>query len=280
MTRPSNSAPVPPDTRTLFDRYREAGLGAHVSELLKDRLKEQKRKRRTIVKRTTALVLLLGVLAYAIPTYRDTDSITVPVGTQSKLTLADGSSLELNASAAVRTDFRYGRRMVHLDHGEAFFSVAHDANHPFLVETPAGTVRVTGTQFNVRVSTGDQAAVTLVEGHVQAHVEGSPEVALEPSQQLVLGSSQPVALSPTELDRTLAWRDGKIVLDGVTLGEAAARFAEFHGCTIDVQPSIASRKLGGTYTLKNLTRFLSDLKALGSVEVLTDQNHGYRIISR
>jgi transmembrane sensor len=266
--------------QTLFDRYREAGLGKHVAGLLQDRLKAQKRRRRTALKRTAAALFVIGALLWAVPYYRDTGSITVPVATQSQLTLADGSKVELTATAALQTDFRYGRRTVHLDHGEVFFSVAHDAQHPFLVETPAGTVRVTGTKFNVRLEPDGHAAVTLVEGHVIAASEQHPDVPLDPGQQLALGTLKPTALTSAEMDRALAWRDGKIILDGVTLGEAASRFAEFHGCSIQVEPAAARLKLGGTYSLKNLARFLEELKSLGSVQIIANQDGSYRILAR
>ena len=40
--------------------------------------------------------------------------------------------------------------------GEAFFQVAKDSARPFFVETAAGSVRVTGTQFNVRTAPAGQ----------------------------------------------------------------------------------------------------------------------------
>ena len=65
-------------------------------------------------------------------------TVSVPYGQRVNLTLQDGTSVWLNAG----TTFRYpalftGReRRVEID-GEARFEVAHDARHPFIVETYA-----------------------------------------------------------------------------------------------------------------------------------------------
>lgn len=77
-------------------------------------------------------------------------TVSVPYGQRVNLTLQDGTSVWLNAG----TTFRYpalftGReRRVEID-GEARFEVAHDARHPFIVETYACDVEVLGTKFNV-----------------------------------------------------------------------------------------------------------------------------------
>ena len=83
-----------------------------------------------------------------------------------KITLADGSQVELNlGTELVYSDYK-DRRQASLKKGEAFFKVAHDSNHPFVVQAGEGQVRVTGTQFNVWTY-ADQVRVILLEGSVQ-----------------------------------------------------------------------------------------------------------------
>ena len=74
----------------------------------------------------------------------------------------------------MHVDFRYGRRFLRLEQGEVFLSVAKDAASPFLVDTPAGRVRVTGTEFNVRVVAGSRLEVTLLEGEVPSALDPPP----------------------------------------------------------------------------------------------------------
>ena len=92
-------------------------------------------------------------------------TFTTGVGEQWVVQLADGSSVRLDTDSRVRVRFSDGQRLVDLERGQAMFSVAHDAQRPFVVA--AGDARVTaiGTVFDVqRQSAG--VSVTLVSGAV------------------------------------------------------------------------------------------------------------------
>lgn len=62
--------------------------------------------------------------------------------------------------------FAGGERKVVLK-GEAFFEVAEDKARPFVVSTGDFDVRVTGTQFNVRVYPDETPTATLAEGSIR-----------------------------------------------------------------------------------------------------------------
>lgn len=251
--------------------------------------------------------MIAVVAAWVVPMVRDTGTITTAAARRQKVALADGSTLELNAGTDARTDFRYGRRTVRLDRGEAFFSVANDPAHPFLVETSAGTVRVTGTQFNVRLTADHRAEVTLLEGAitVQPSAAASPLSApgsrpsasdpstftsqlstgplnLTPGQQIRLPESAPVirTLTAAQSENVVAWRTGRLALDGLTLGEAAARFAAYHGRTIAVAPETAALRLGGSCPLDDLPGFLDFLGEALPVRVLSRADGGFRILAK
>ncbi|MCG8322490.1 MAG: FecR domain-containing protein [Cytophagales bacterium] len=62
---------------------------------------------------------------------------------------------------------RSGSREVFLT-GEAYFDVAKDPSHPFVVNAGALNVQVTGTQFNVAAYPEDATTnVVLMEGSVE-----------------------------------------------------------------------------------------------------------------
>jgi transmembrane sensor len=196
------------------------------------------------------------------PLLRDTATIISAPGQHLSLALADGSQVELNAHTSLHTDFRYGRRHLRLDRGEAFFSVAKDPAHPFLLETPRGTVRVTGTVFNVRLTSGDQPEVTLHEGSVRFETGAVASIALAPGQQLAMdGPAFRVRdLLPTDLENLTAWRKGRLVLDGLTLAEAAGRLAEFNRRN-PVQlavgdPALGAMRLSAAFRSDNVEGFV------------------------
>src|SRR5690606_27625801 len=88
------------------------------------------------------------------------------LGERRQISLPDGSLLDLNTGSRVAVSLHRHRRIVTLEAGEVLFTVAADADRPFLVEAGHAHVRVTGTQFNVRRDPG-QVTVAVTEGSVQ-----------------------------------------------------------------------------------------------------------------
>jgi len=96
------------------------------------------------------------------------------IGERRSITLADGSTVDLNARSRLRIEFTKGERRVVLLEGQALFQVSKDKNRPFIVSSGNATVRAVGTQFDVyRKPNG--TTVTVLEGRVAvyatAHVE-------------------------------------------------------------------------------------------------------------
>lgn len=188
--------------------------------------------------------------------------------------LPDGTRLQLNARTSVRVELTATERRVHLAGGEAFFAVAKDASRPFFVVTPAGAVRVTGTQFNVRTETAGDLEVTVSEGSVQvrpanAEREVAP-YALKAGDRLTANAKgvDVQALTVSALENTLAWREGRMVFEqGVRLAEAAERFARYHGIGIRIEGTARELLVGGTFALDDLQGFLNSQAAMYPVTV-------------
>jgi len=98
-------------------------------------------------------------------------TISIPKGKKMKLLLSDQTIVWLNSESKLRFPKKFlsseDRRIVFLE-GEAFFEVAKDASHPFIVETGGMDVAVLGTKFNVSSYPSETSIkTTLVEGSVQ-----------------------------------------------------------------------------------------------------------------
>ena len=196
------------------------------------------------------------------------ENIETPAAHRRSLTLADGSRVELNARTSLRVENSRTERRVQLATGEAYFVVSKDRQRPFIVETPAGSVRVTGTIFNVRSETASQLEVTVVQGSVQVS-PGTIGGPLAPTP-VVLGAGDRLSTSPggatfetlsgSALEDALAWRRGQIVCNGMPLAEVAARFAHYHGRKIVVAPDAANLRVGGQYSLDDLDGFFAALR--------------------
>ena len=224
----------------------------------------------------TAAAAVALVFWLARPREQTTDIATSAAHRQT-LTLIDGTKVELNAQTSILVEINRTQRHVRLASGEAFFSVSKDATRPFIIETPAGSVRVTGTQFDVRTESASTLEVTVLEGSVQVRPgKASAPKSLTRGNVLTSGPAgvEPVrTLSDAELNNALAWREGKIFFPGTPLSEALARFARYHGRGITATPEAASLRIGGAYSLDDLEGFLSNVEdALPTVKVTRDLN--------
>jgi transmembrane sensor len=149
-----------------------------------------------------------------------------------RVPLDDGSMAIVNTDTRVRVDLQPRLRAVKLDEGEAWFEVAKDRDRPFVVTAGDVRVRAVGTAFSVRrLPTG--AVVQVTEGVVETWCVGDEAGVVRLSQggkAFVAPAAKP-AVAPEvseEIDRTLAWRTGLIILDGDTLAQAAAEFNRYN----------------------------------------------------
>ena len=88
-------------------------------------------------------------------------------------TLADGSivSLKKHSSISYPEGLKGKQRAIRLE-GEAFFSVAPDASHPFIVRVDDIVVKVLGTSFDIR-GEENRTTVVVMSGAVEVGCKGS-----------------------------------------------------------------------------------------------------------
>jgi transmembrane sensor len=217
-----------------------------------------------------ATVALAAVTAVGLWTLRSGarfENFAVPPGQRQSFTLGDGTRVELNAHTNLQFAEQGGERRARLVEGEAFFVVSKNKARPFIVETPSGSVRVTGTTFDVRTDPG-ALDVTVIEGAVQvqpgaaAAARETTSVALGAGDWLsVVGGGVTVRkLSREALDDALAWRQGIVVFVDEPLAAALARFGRYHGRSIQVSPAAAKLPVSGRYSLDDLPGFLTGVE--------------------
>lgn len=228
-----------------------------------------------------AAAVVAGLVWFLQPRHQSETFVTAAAERRS-VTLIDGSQVELNARTRLQVDIGGGERHVRLAAGEAFFTVSKDPQRPFIVETPAGSVRVTGTVFGVHSETAADLAVTVVEGSVLVRPEVAPAApfALHAGDQLIAGTTVAVQkLSSDALQDRLAWRKGMIVFDRVPLREALARFAHYQGHENDftVTAAVAERQVSGRYSLDDVDGFLADIELPLEVHATHEKGTGIRI---
>lgn len=219
------------------------------------------------------------------PSVRIETSKTV-AAQRSSITLSDGSRVELNARTSFTFENGSSERHLHLAGGEAFFTVAKDKSRPFIIDTPSGSVRVTGTVFNVRANQPTEFEVSVVEGSVQVHPSetaapgaGTFSLGANDCVTVVDGKAVPHSLSNEELADALAWREGKVVFHNTPLDTALESYRRYHDCKIVASSMALAQKkpVGGRYSIDNFDDLMDGLHVTHHLRATHEPNGTIRV---
>jgi transmembrane sensor len=190
-----------------------------------------------------------------------------------RVPLADGSLVAINTKTALDVTMKAKSRRIVLQEGEAWFQVAKDPKRPFVVAAGPVRVRAVGTAFSVRRDAEAGVDVMVTEGVVEAWIEGD-EVSrrrVSAGSRIILASavSPSVAESPSQIERSLAWRNGEIALDGESLDQAAKLFNRYNSRQIVIDdPALARERFVGLFQTNEPESFAAAVAAtLGAVVV-------------
>ena len=190
------------------------------------------------------------------------------VGERRTVELADGSRVTLNTGTALAVDLDPALRRVRLFRGEAYFDVVRDPARPFRVETPAGSVEVLGTRFNLRLRDG-RATVTVAEGRVAARpASGGPAQVLGPGEESIVTAA--AAGTPVAVDRAAgeAWRHGRLVFYRASLADVVAELERYRGGRIlPLGRRLADLRVTGAFDTARPDDALDVIAAALSIEV-------------
>lgn len=186
--------------------------------------------------------------------------------------LKDGSKLTLNTATLLRARVSQSERTVWLDQGEAYFDVAHDTAHPFVVVAGANRITVLGTRFTVRREAGG-TNVVVVDGRVQVEngqASSQPPVILVKHQKVVATPATMLKsdVSDASIEQLLSWREGKLIFDQVTLGHAASEFNRYNKRKLVLADAqAAGMQISGRFDAGNVTGFAGLLQRGFSLDV-------------
>lgn len=219
------------------------------------------------------------------------DRYTTPIGGFSSVPLRDGSRIMLNTATQVRIELTAQERGIQLDHGEAFFQVAHDTIRPFVVHVGRKRVIAVGTQFSVRRN-GDDIRVVVTEGKVRVESEGrSPQSVASLSLRTDQRRLGEAFVTPGEIasagdegivveDRglpavqdDLSWRLGYLTFHDTSLQDAIAEFNRYNAHQIKIDdPQISLVRISGTFRALNYDAFVRILDDGFGIHARTIEN--------
>lgn len=222
------------------------------------------------------------------------------VGQIQALNLDDGSIIKLNTNSRLEIDYTTGLRTILLDYGEAYFTVAHEPERPFVVYSSLGAVKAVGTAFQVRVFS-DDVEVTVTEGIVELGAVDAPaalnsglstpdgneinQVAHAPRAIVAslgtLAAGQKARFNGTvktmglvtelalsEVAIQLSWREGQLTFAGEKLDDVITEINRYTDTeVVIIDPEIGTIKIGGRFKVGETEALLGVLQASFNVKV-------------
>lgn len=165
---------------------------------------------------TIILVLGLGVLLRPQNDKLKNVVVTTAAATDS-IKLQDGTMVYLAAHSAFKypKHFNEGTRSVTLLKGNAFFEVAKDESHPFIVNSAQLKTKVLGTSFHISLN-DDKSSVTVITGRVSVSTKEQTAF-LGSNENAVFTASAGLTKQKIEDVSLYSWYKKDLTLNDVTL---------------------------------------------------------------
>ena len=222
------------------------------------------------------------------------NSVSTKRGSKSKIQLPDGSQVWLNADSRLVYDesFRGSAREVQLC-GEAYFDVAKDPRHPFIIHTKTIDVLVLGTVLNVRSYSNDRnTEAVLIHGSVQVSLHNDPErkIILRPNDKVVVQNGallltsgpKPAAKKEDDTARVLSlgrahfshndtiatevlWVKNKLAFDKESLESVALKMERWFDVKVTIQEdALKQTEYSGVFEDETLPQVMEALRLTGN----------------
>lgn len=215
------------------------------------------------------------------------NTIATPRGGQYQVVLPDGSRAWLNAASSLKFPSNFtnmkNRRVVLS--GEAYFEIAKDKNHPFIVQSKDQVVEVLGTHFNVNNYAGEAAAkTTLLEGSVRiaavVNTEDPSSLLLTPSSVLKPGqqakiSKDKVKIADVDTEADIAWKNGFFKFTDNRIEDIMRQISRWYDVEVNYEGKASNEVYSGRISrFKNISQVL---KMIASAESVQFKVEGRRI---
>ena len=188
------------------------------------------------------------------------NTVIVPYGKRTRITLSDNSSIWLNSGSKLvyPVCFDEKKREVFLE-GEAIFEVSPDQAHPFHVISHNLEIKVLGTIFDLSAYADDSIVNTVLEhGSVELIYKGTSmfgqnKEKMTPGMLAMYNpdSKSLVQKSVNTRDYT-SWKDGYLNLDQKSLGSIVKKLSRYYNVSIEIESQdLADETFTGQLDLRN-----------------------------
>lgn len=159
-------------------------------------------------------------------------------GFRNQFKLPDGTEgwLGYNSELKYHIDSN-NQRIVDLN-GLAFFNVTHRPKQSFIVKTPSKlNIEVLGTRFNVSSYSEDNSCeVILEQGSVKLNLQDQKVGVMIPNERVIYQSANnSIEKSNVNVLDYVAWKDGKLILNDVSLEETCIKLGRFYNVEFELK---------------------------------------------
>lgn len=182
-----------------------------------------------------------------------------PVGQRRRLSLEDGSQLQLNTGSAAEVRFDSQQRLLRLVEGELQVEVVNDSR-PLLLRSAEGVLRLDAGRFNLRQFSGF-SQLAVYSG--RASLNGQSLLA---GQQADFANAGWQAIAPLQADRG-AWVDGMLVAAQMRLADFLDELSRYRHGRLSCSEQVANLRISGSYPLDDSERILQMLEVALPVSV-------------
>lgn len=189
------------------------------------------------------------------------NTLIVPYGKRSDLTLSDGTKIWLNSGSKLifPSAFKTNERSVFLE-GEAIFEVAHNPEKPFLVNSKNHQIEVLGTVFNVSTYKNDDVITTVLEsGSIKINYQDgrilktNESQLLRPNQKASFDKqSGEIKTYNVEIEPYFSWRDGIFIFKNDKLESIMKKISRYYNVEIEISnKDLANETFSGYLDVKD-----------------------------
>lgn len=192
------------------------------------------------------------------------NTLSTSNGQQYQLKLPDGSLVWLNATSSITYPASFkgaGERKVSLS-GEAYFEVAKDKDHPFVVASTGQQVEVLGTHFNISTFPEErESQTTLAEGSVKINGQ-----LLKPDEQAVRTGTV-ISIRHVDAANYTSWKDGIFVFTDERLETIMSKVSRWYNVkVVYMDGANKDYQYGGSVSrYDNVLTLLKKLEAAGDM---------------
>ncbi len=229
-----------------------------------------------IMKIAAMIIIVFGIGLLFLHKNQEKKLIVSTTDEKKLLVLPDSSKIWMNNNTQLfyKSDFEQARELELI--GEAYFVVNKtDDLSSFIVNTPAGKVKVLGTSFLIKAETGKTEAVYVNSGTVlYTSKHKKSNVILKPGDKGILKNGEPVEKTKINDQNYLAWKTDTLVFDN-QLKYIVEVLEDYFDIRIDVEnPELLTYNFTGKFINPELQDVFSVLSAAMNLRIKNaDRNH-------